>query len=360
VEGLRGALAVDVRCAYAGGALVEAALEVPVGVTVLFGPSGCGKTTLLRLIAGLVRPTRGTIRMGDRVWDDVGAGIHRPPQARRVGYLPQEGRLFPHLTVAGNLAFGLHGWAEAARARRVRELLVLLGLEGLAHRRPAALSGGQRQRAALGRALAPEPRVLLLDEPLSALDRPEQRRLQVELQGLLPTFDIPCLWVTHNRHEAHLMGHRAVVMDGGRVLQCGEITDIFDRPAHPKVARLFGMANLLPGTAHPEGPGRLRVQVGDLVFQVDHPGGLGEAVWVGLRGEDFLLARTETVREGWVALPGRVLSLEDEGALVRVRVDAGQDLEARLTRAAFRESPFAPGDPVWLHFRLESLHLLPR
>ncbi len=219
---------------FSGGVSVRAEMELPAGeaaVTVLFGPSGAGKTTILRCLAGLDRPDAGTIRFGAETWFDGEQGVFVPPQARRVGVLFQEYALFPHLTAAGNVAYGLSRVPREERRRRTDELLELVGMASLASAFPAALSGGQKQRVALARSLAPRPRLLLLDEPLSALDTPTREALRGELRSFLGSLDVPSLVVTHDRVEALALGDRVAVVVDGAIRQVGPVDEVFSRPA---------------------------------------------------------------------------------------------------------------------------------
>jgi molybdate transport system ATP-binding protein len=228
---------------FRSGAVIAGALRHPLGeltVTALVGPSGCGKTTMLRCVAGLETPERGRIVFGGEPWFDRPAGVCLSPQRRGIGYLFQDYALFPHLSVADNIAFGLSGTAPAERNSRVNELVALLRLEGLARRFPQELSGGQQQRVALARTVAPRPRLLLLDEPLSALDGPTRAELRQELRGLLRRFAIPTLIVTHDSEEVRAFADRVVVLDGGRVLQAGTVDEVIRAPVSPAVARIIG------------------------------------------------------------------------------------------------------------------------
>ena len=209
----------------------------------LLGPSGCGKTTLLRLIGGFEAPSTGQIRIDDL---DVAA---LPPQKRPVNTVFQSYALFPHLTVAGNIAFGLEmcGWQKGDIGARVSEALSLVRLDGFAGRKPAQLSGGQQQRVALARALAPRPKVLLLDEPLSALDLKLRKEMQSELKRLQRETGITFLLVTHDQEEALAMSDRIAVMRDGLVLQVGTPKAIYDNPNSRFVADFIGEANLVPG-----------------------------------------------------------------------------------------------------------------
>ena len=211
----------------------------------LLGPSGCGKTTLLRMIAGFEHPTSGEIRLHGK---DV---ANLPPRARPVNMVFQNYALFPHLTVAQNVAFGLEmlKWKKADIAARVDETLALVKLGSFRSRKPAQLSGGQQQRVALARALAPRPQVLLLDEPLSALDLKLRKEMQFELKRLQRETGITFVLVTHDQEEALAMSDRLAVMNTGRIQQIGTPEDIYDDPANRFVADFIGEANLIPGAA---------------------------------------------------------------------------------------------------------------
>jgi len=215
------------------------------GVAALFGPSGAGKTLTLQCLAGLVRPDAGRIVVDGQVLFDSVAGIDVRPQRRRVGYVFQGYALFPHLTVRGNVGFGLRDRAE--RRRREDEVLARLGLEAFAERYPRELSGGQRQRVALGRALATDPALLLLDEPLSALDLPLRQALRDELRAVLTDWGIAAVLVTHDLTEAYRLGDRIVVYEEGRVIQAAPRAELLWQPSSRSVARIMGIRNLVQG-----------------------------------------------------------------------------------------------------------------
>jgi molybdate transport system ATP-binding protein len=216
-------------------------------MVVLLGPSGSGKSLTLRAIAGLLEPDRGRIELPEGVVFDSERRLNRSPQARNVGYVVQNLALFPHLTVAENLGFAIAGWRRPERERRVAELVELLGLQGLESRLPAAISGGQQQRTALGRALAAHPRVLLLDEPFSALDAPVRNALRREVARLRRQLGLLALFVTHDLQEAYALGDRIAVYDQGAVLQVGPRDDVFRRPASVRVAQLLDARNVFEG-----------------------------------------------------------------------------------------------------------------
>jgi molybdate transport system ATP-binding protein len=216
-------------------------------MVVLLGPSGSGKSLTLRAIAGLLRPDSGRIELPSGPVFDSAAGIDLPPQARSVGYVVQDLALFPHLSVAENIAFGLHGWPKQVQRDRVQELVELLGLEGLEARLPRETSGGQQQRVALGRALAARPRVLLLDEPFSALDAPIRNALRREVTRLRRQLGLLALFVTHDLQEAYALADRIAIYDDGQVLQCGPRAEVFRNPASVRVAQLLEARNIFEG-----------------------------------------------------------------------------------------------------------------
>jgi molybdate transport system ATP-binding protein len=229
------------------------------GVAVLFGPSGAGKTLTLQCLAGLIRPDAGRIVVDDRVLFDSAAGVDLPPQHRRVGYVFQGYALFPHLTVGQNVAFGLRDRPRAERQARAAEVIERLGLGGLEHRRPGELSGGQRQRVALGRALAIDPALLLLDEPLSALDAPLRRSLRDELRTILSGWGTAAVLVTHDFTEAYQLADRIVIYEGGRVIQSAPRAELLWQPASEAVARIMGLRNVLHGTVVKAVPDRIQI-----------------------------------------------------------------------------------------------------
>ena len=224
-------------------------LEVPAGsLTAILGPSGSGKTTLLRLLAGFERADAGTIGIGGVLVD--GPGVHLPPDRRRIGYVPQEGSLFPHLTVAGNVGFGLAARQHGARQRRggkVEALLETVGLAGFGRRYPHQLSGGQQQRVALARALAIEPAVVLLDEPFASLDAHLRASVRADVQEIFRRAGTTAVLVTHDQDEALSVADRVAALRNGRIAQCAPPEDLYCRPVDPGLASFIGDANLVEG-----------------------------------------------------------------------------------------------------------------
>jgi molybdate transport system ATP-binding protein len=241
------------------GFTLDVAWSAGDGVAVLFGPSGAGKTLTLQCLAGLIRPDAGRIVVDDRVLFDAATGVDLRPQHRRVGYVFQGYALFPHLTVGQNVAFGLRDRPRAERLARAAEVMERLGLGGLEHRRPGELSGGQRQRVALGRALAIDPALLLLDEPLSALDAPLRRSLRDELRAILSGWGTAAVLVTHDFTEAYQLADRIVIYEGGRVIQSAPRAELLWQPASEAVARIMGLRNVRHGTVVKATPDRIQI-----------------------------------------------------------------------------------------------------
>jgi molybdate transport system ATP-binding protein len=349
---------------YAAGAVIAPELRIEAGddsVTVLFGPSGSGKTTTLRCLAGLERPEAGRIEADGRTWFDAEAGISLPPQARRAGLLFQETALFPHLSVADNVAFGLRALPAAERASRLASALARAGLSGLEDRRPGELSGGQKQRVALARVLAPEPSLLLLDEPLSALDGPAREELRGELRRLLRGLAVPALIVTHDRLEALALGNRLAVLVAGRVRQVGSIEEVFSRPADVEVARVVGTETVVPARVLEKRDGLLLVEAGRARLLALDPGDLRGEVFACIRAEDVLLERGTV---GQVSarnrLAGRISEVTPQGPMVRVRLECGFSLTALVTRQAREELALAEGEPATAIVKSPAVHLVAR
>jgi molybdate transport system ATP-binding protein len=347
------ALEFDIVRRHPQGAEVRAALSVPAeGVTVLFGPSGSGKSTVLRCLAGLDRPQRGFIRFGGVTWSD--GGTYLPAQRRGVGMVFQDYALFPHLTARENVEFG-------AAPGAVDEVVRLLRLEPLLGRKPAWLSGGERQRVALARALATRPRLLLLDEPLAALDAPAREELRHELRALLRAARVPALVVTHDRSEALALGDRLAVLAEGAVRQVGPVHEVFSAPADLVVARVVGTENVAPARVLDLGEGLARVQVGQATLAAVDPGGLGESCYACIRAEEVVLERaagavTSARNELW----GAVVSLSPEGPLVRVVLDCGFRLVALVTRNSCRDLGLAEGVRVAALIKAPAIRLVAR
>jgi molybdate transport system ATP-binding protein len=332
-------------------------------ITVLFGASGSGKTTILRCLAGLERPDSGTIQWGEEVWFDHARSVYLPPQPRNIGLLSQEHSLFPHLTVAQNIGYGLRACPPPQRTERVAELLRLLGLAGLEGRLPRELSGGQQQRVALARAVVRRPRLLLLDEPLSALDSPTRVRLRGELRKVLIRLGIPTVLVTHDRTEALALGDDLVVMDDGAIVQRGPVQQVFSRPASLAVACIVAVETVQPARILNEAAGLIIVAVGGVKLATV-PQGLPDAareVFVCIRAEDVILLKGEERNSSpRNRLAATVQSVIREGPMMRIDLDCGFPLIALLTKQACEELALKEGDRVVALVKAPHVHLIPR
>ncbi|MCL4426457.1 MAG: ATP-binding cassette domain-containing protein, partial [Firmicutes bacterium] len=264
----------------------------------MLGPSGSGKSLTLRLIAGILRPDAGRIILNGRTLFDSTRGINLAPGRRQIGFVFQDYALFPHLTVAQNIAYGINRWPLGERRRKVTELLKLMRLEGLEREFPTRLSGGQQQRVALARALAPEPELLLLDEPFSALDNRVRERLVREFSHLNEVIGITTLLVTHNLEEAYALSSKIAVVEGGRLLQFGTRDEILRRPQRRAVARFTGTRNIFDGLVIEQGPSYSLVRGERFEVITPHPSlAVGERVVFSIRPEDVLLVPPENVAD---------------------------------------------------------------
>ncbi len=340
------------------GAVEEVSLAIRRGeLFSLLGPSGCGKTTLLRMIAGLERPSAGSILIEGR---DVSA---EPPYRRPVNMVFQHYALFPHLTVEDNVAFGLRYLKAAAGARRVpaatrvRQTLALVRLGGFEKRFPAQLSGGQRQRVALARALALEPAVLLLDEPLGALDRKLREEMQVELKDLQHRLGITFVFVTHDQEEALTLSDRIAVMSEGRVVQVGAAAEVFESPRSELVARFMGASNVFVATVRRVAGRAVTVELaagGAFEMSLGDTGSAaaGEPVRLVVRPEKLALRRRDLSARGVPSLPVTVEDRVYHGASTQWRVRDGRGAAYVVSEPSAR--PFAEragmalGDRVFL------------
>ncbi|GBL40492.1 MAG: ABC transporter ATP-binding protein [Nitrospiraceae bacterium] len=357
-------LSLDCRKTFPRGLTVSVQLELPLDpplVLILFGPSGSGKTTVLRCLAGLEQPEEGTIRFGQDLWVDAARRQVVPPQARHLGYMPQDYALFPTHTVTGNIEYGLSDLPQAERRRRVSEALALLQLQGLEQSKPRQLSGGQQQRVALARAIARQPQLLLLDEPLSALDAPTRGALCSELRALLTRLKIPTVVVTHDWTEALTLGDRIAVMSEGKILQVGVPQEVFSRPANESVAQIVGVETVVQGQVSDSAHGLATVQVNGIAMKALAVDAIGPSVYVCIRAEDVVL---EQAGSGMTSarnhLAGRVDAIDPRGVMVQVKIDCGFPLTAVITRGAVEELRLAPGAPVIAAIKAGSVHLVSR
>jgi ABC-type Fe3+/spermidine/putrescine transport system ATPase subunit len=322
-------------------------------ILTLVGPSGCGKTTTLRLIAGLERPDAGEVRIKDRLVASRTSFI--PPEARGVGMVFQDHALFPHLDVHDNIAFGLveAGWGRQRSAARVRDLLHDLGLEALARRRVDALSGGERQRVALARALAPQPAVLLLDEPLASLDRGLRERLAEDLAERLRRPGLASVLVTHDLDEAATVAADLVLLRGGRVIQSGPVTSLVANPADAWVARFVGHPNVF------DGPERQRMPPLESLSRGGGAGEPGDALWLR---DDLVRLAPEAPGEGTSERHGaRLLNVRPQRGGLRLELHVPAWDVRVIWRGAARELPpgLREGDRLVLEVPARAWRRLP-
>lgn len=308
------------KCAYQSQTVltsVSFAIE-PGEIACLLGPSGCGKTTVLRAIAGFIAPQAGEIRLGDQVISNADRVV--PPEQRGMGMVFQDYALFPHLSIADNIAFGLRRMAGSEKQRRIREVLDLVELPDLSKRYPHELSGGQQQRVALARALAPDPRLLLMDEPFSNLDTDLRRQLSQEVRQILKRRGIAAIMVTHDQQEAFTLSDRIGILSAGRVQQWGTPEALYYQPATPEVAAFVGKGELFQGRVCEDTA--VETELGLLEFAEPLEVGDGDEVQLFLRPGDLYLSH-----EGGV--PGEICSAEFQGSqtLYRIRLHSGREIE---------------------------------
>ena len=333
-------------------AVNRVSLDVRQGeIFALLGSSGCGKSTLLRMLAGFETPTSGAIVLGGQ---DL-AGV--PPHARPINMMFQSYALFPHLTVWDNVAFGLRreGLPRDQVADRVTRMLDLVQLGKLAKRKPHQLSGGQQQRVALARSLAKEPKLLLLDEPLGALDRKLREQTQIELVNIIERVGVTCVMVTHDQEEAMTMASRIAVMSEGRFLQVGAPGEIYETPATRFVADFIGNVNLMDGTLAVDEPDHVVIDCADCRHYVGHgiTGTEGMAVTVALRPEKIHLSRHQPAGDAFNRASGTIQELSYFGSFTvyHLKLASGALLKVSVANTQrHRDDEFTWGDQVWAHW----------
>ncbi len=352
------------RSAGASSFVLDVSIEASPGITILFGASGAGKSTLLDCVAGLAQPDEGRIVSGGNVLFDSARGIHVPPPKRQTAYVFQTLALFPHLSAEDNVAYGLRNLPELEKRERVGAILKAFHVEKLRKQRPFEISGGEKQRIALARSLVTEPRVLLLDEPLTGLDAELKAAIVDDLRAWNAAKGIPILYVTHSREEVDALGERVIALDNGRVVSAGAPMEVLDAPRRKKLAQAAGFENLLSATVLDlrEADGVMRVRLGESACEIEVPLGYaaaGSRVQVAVRAGDILLATERP--HGLSArnvMEGRIVSLEQRGTMVIARVDCGVAFVAHITPGAVRALELTAGRPVWLVLKTHSCHLV--
>ncbi len=314
---------------------------------IILGPSGAGKTVLLEVIAGIIEPDSGRVFLNG---EDV---TNLPPEKRGLAYIPQNYALFPNMSVFDNIAFGLRIRKKPRTEveRKVRELSEILGISHLLNRKPKTLSGGEQQRVAIARALAVEPELLLLDEPLANLDVRTRGRLIGEMKRWRKELGFTALHVTHSFEEAVSLGDRMGVMLGGRLVQVGDVREVFSRPANEEVARFLGFENIIEGTAD----GRILRASG---ITIELPVEASGRVRVGVRPEDIVLSAGPLKSSMRNTFEVVVDGVEELGPLVRVRLKSGNmELSAFVTRSSVFELGLETGKKVWAGFKTSAVHV---
>jgi molybdate transport system ATP-binding protein len=348
--------------------VLDVAIEIPAGITIVFGPSGAGKSTLLDCIAGLLKPDSGRIKIGDEVLLDVERRIDVPPAKRKIAYVFQTLALFPHMTVEQNVAYGLADMPPPQRALRVKAMLEAFRVQQLAKRKADEISGGENQRVALARSLATSPRVLLLDEPLTALDEGLKKSIMEDLRRWNAAQNIPILYVTHSRPEVDALGERVIVLDEGKIISTGTPHEVLDAPRHSSLAQASGFENLFSGvvTELREADGVMRVQLVRGACEIETPLGYaaaGTAVRLAIRAGDILLATERPYGlSARNVIAGRIISLEQRGTMFVAQVATDADpavvFSVHLTLGAKRVLELEVNRPVWLVIKTHSCHLL--
>jgi molybdate transport system ATP-binding protein len=342
---------------------LDSRFVVEQGITVLFGPSGSGKTTILRSIAGIAVPDEGRIELGEHVYFDSEKGINLPIQRRRIGFVFQDYLLFPHLTAAQNVAYGIRSATPKGRRDRAMELLELLGIAYTSDRRPLHLSGGEQQRVALARALGSDPVILLLDEPLSALDAATRMRLLGEIVDLQRKSKIPFLYVTHSPADAVRVGDSALILSAGRIVQVGKPAEVFNAPRDSVVSRAVGSENILAGKVQDqnEREGISVIDLGGCQLVIPYAGlPIAAPVTIGIRSDDIIISRE---RIGQTSarnlLEGTIRQVVHDGQEVDLLTSCGVDLKVRITPQALETLELKPGVKIYLLIKASSCHLLP-
>lgn len=344
--------------------VLEVDYSAPPGITILFGPSGAGKTTLLNCVAGLTTPERGRISLHRHVLFDSEKGINLASSRRKIGYVFQTLALFPHLTIEQNVQYGLSSLAAGERKHRCREILDSFHIGYLGRRKPSEISGGERQRVALARALVTDPCILLLDEPLAALDAATKAKIVEDLRVWNRQQQIPILYVTHSRDEVFALGERVIVLDRGKIIAQGTPHEVIRAPRHETVAQLAGFENVFDARviAVHEDRGTLTCRLDASSVELETPlvrAEVGAPLRVAISAGDILLAAAQPFAiSARNVLPGKIASLEQRDVIVLATVNCGVEMRAQLTLAARDALHLRPGSDIWLIVKTHSCHLL--
>jgi molybdate transport system ATP-binding protein len=348
--------------------VLDVSIEILPGITIVFGPSGAGKSTLLDCIAGLLKPDSGRIEIDGQVLLDVERGIDVPPAKRKIAYVFQSLALFPHMTVEQNVGYGLADLPAQQRVSGVKSMLEAFRVEQLAKQKANEISGGEQQRVALARSLATSPRVLLLDEPLTALDEGLKQSIMEDLRRWNAAQNIPILYVTHSRAEVDAVGERVIVLDQGRIISTGTPREVLDAPRRTSLAQASGFENLFSGvvTGIRETDGVMGVQLVHGACEIETPLGhaaVGTAVRLAIRAGDILLATERPYGlSARNVIAGKIISLDQRGTMfaaqVATDVDRAVVFTVHVTLGAKRALELEVNQPVWLVIKTHSCHAL--
>jgi len=343
---------------------LDVEFDAPAGFTMLLGPSGGGKTTILNCIAGLARPDSGRIAVASRVLFDSAARIDLPVAERRLGYLFQNLALFPHLTIEENIQYGIMKLAAQERRKRMIALLDSFRISHLLGSKPNEISGGERQRAALARSLVTDPVLLLLDEPLTALDLATKATILDDLRGWNATHRIPIVYVTHSPEEAFALGEHVVVVEDGRVIAKGIPQDVLRAPRQQTIAQIVGFENVFDAVvlALDERQGTMLCRLGNDGRELEVPlahAEVGAQVRVAIRAGDIIIAGERPhALSARNSFEGRIVEIKREGIKVMVNVDAGVLFEVHITPSACEELQLELNKLVWLVIKTYSCNLV--
>ena len=344
--------------------VLDAEFSAAPGIAILFGPSGAGKTTLLNCLAGLNTPDTGRVAVSGHVWFDSSTRQNVPVSERHIGYVFQDLALFPHLSVKENVEYGLSRAGARERAERSGSILDSFRVAHLRDRRPSQISGGERQRVALARTLVTDPCLLLLDEPLVALDAQTKGKIVDDLRLWNQSHRIPILYVTHSREEVFALGERVLVLDEGKIIAQGTPHQVMRAPRHETVAQLAGFENIFTATVHAahEDRGTMTCQLTGSSVQLETPlvrAEVGSVIRVAISAGDILLAAESPVGlSARNVIPGKVVSLTQRDVMVAAEVNCGVRMEVHLTLAARDSLHLDPGRSVWLIIKTHSCHLM--
>ncbi len=343
---------------------IDVEFDAPAGFTMLLGPSGGGKTTVLNCIGGLARPDSGRIAVGSRLFFDSETHVDLAVAERRIGYVFQNLALFPHLTVEENIQYGIKKLPVQERRQRMMDLLESFRIAHLIGSKPNQISGGERQRVALARSLVTDPLVLLLDEPLNALDLSTKATILDDLREWNSSHGIPIVYVTHSPEEAFALGERVVVIEAGRVIANGSPQDILRTPRQETIAQIVGFENVFDAVvlALDERQGTMLCRVGNDGRELEVPlahAEVGSRIRIAIRAGDIIIAGERPhALSARNTFEGRIVDIKREGIKVMVNVEAGVQFEVHITPSAGEELQLEPNKMVWLVIKTYSCNLV--